>query len=167
MPSPPSFLKGVINFSSSFSKGHHLQVYLRLSNTTEIFSKVLNLLLSPILLRTNVMWKCHPSNLLPATAYVQGSFIIWKSALRDGEYIINCSTIKRHSTQHGTLAGTCVELEEPAWNGSYWTLTGWSASSSEPYMRTLWEHLSNSEIFRGNQGTSSSSVGNTVRVQKY
>lgn len=42
------------------------------------------------------------------------------------------------------------------------TLTGWSASSSVPYMRTRWEHLSNSEIFRGNHGTSSRSAGNSA-----
>ena len=36
-------------------------------------------------------------------------------------------------------------------------LTGWSASSSEPYISTRWEHWSNSEIFMGNHGTSSPS----------
>lgn len=32
--------------------------------------------------------------------------------------------------------------------------TGWSASNSEPYIRTRFAHLSKSEIFFGNQGTS-------------
>lgn len=32
--------------------------------------------------------------------------------------------------------------------------TGWSASKSEPYIRTRLAHLSKSEIFFGNQGTS-------------
>lgn len=57
-----------------FSKGHHLQVYFRLSNSTEIFSKVYTLLLSPTLLKVNARWKCHPSNPLPANAYVQGNY---------------------------------------------------------------------------------------------
>lgn len=33
--------------------------------------------------------------------------------------------------------------------------TGWSASSSEPYIRTLLAHRSKSEIFLGNQGVQS------------
>lgn len=46
-------------------------------------------------------------------------------------------------------------------------LTGWSASSSDPYINTRWEHWSNSEIFMGNHGTSSSSVGTqSVRDHK-
>lgn len=32
--------------------------------------------------------------------------------------------------------------------------TGWSASNSEPYIRTRFAHLSKSEIFFGNHGTS-------------
>lgn len=35
-------------------------------------------------------------------------------------------------------------------------LTGWSASSSAPYINTLLADLSRSETFRGNQGTFSS-----------
>lgn len=35
-------------------------------------------------------------------------------------------------------------------------LTGWSASSSAPYINTLLADLSRSDTFRGNQGTFSS-----------
>ena len=36
--------------------------------------------------------------------------------------------------------------------------TGWSAFNSEPYIKTLFAHKSNSEIFLGNQGTSVRSI---------
>lgn len=70
--------------------------------------------------------------------------------------------MKHCSTEHSTLPSTWAELEEHVWNGFHRTFTGWSAPSSEPYMGTLWKHLSNSKIFRGTQGTSSSSAENST-----
>lgn len=49
------------------------------------------------------------------------------------------------------------DYSSQCWETSYDWLTGWSASSSVPYMSTRWLR-SRSEIFRGNHGISPKSI---------
>lgn len=57
--------------------------------------------------------------------------------------------IPEHSVRHPLLRSAC--LQKKRFHAS--TLTGWSASNSEPYIKTRWA-LSRSEILRGNHGIS-------------
>lgn len=102
------------------------------------------------------MWECHLSNLLGAnTCTVRLNHL----KVCSWSWGINTKLLYNKTLQHRTrhIVWKVAELGEGQVKR---TLTGWSASSSVPYMRTLWEHLSNSEIFRGNHGTSSSSAEN-------
>lgn len=60
---------------------------------------------------------------------------------------------------------TGKQPEHVIYNTIFVTLTGWSASSSDPYIKTLCEHLSNSDIFLGNQGTQSRSAEDRMQVE--